>query len=256
MAPKPFNPPRPKNAPSTSSSMKIPSQSAHRKSLGEQSKSFASESQTPNETRARRKESSNKQSKSSKARSSTARAVRLPSLSPLTSDLGEDEIEDGSQEEDEAEYGSAAAIEMEDLLNDTSSSDVETSVRRRTRPDRLNMQEEQASDENEESNEVINAVSETVIIPHDLISVLLNEILSRGSSITSTSDNSPTIAKTKVKNKLRMTKQAVGAVTKYLDTFVREAVARAAWEGIERGGSGQLDVEDLERLAPQLVLDF
>lgn len=55
----------------------------------------------------------------------------------------------------------------------------------------------------------------------------------------------------------------------YVDTFVREAVARAAFEAGERekkggagdgagggGGKGWLDVEDLERVGGGLVLDF
>jgi hypothetical protein len=63
----------------------------------------------------------------------------------------------------------------------------------------------------------------------------------------------------------RISKAADRAVGKYIETFVREAIARAVYErrGLE-GGSGSrtgaggnfLEVEDLERLAPQLVLDF
>lgn len=63
---------------------------------------------------------------------------------------------------------------------------------------------------------------------------------------------------------MRISKGAVKAVGKYMDTFVREGVARGAWAGSERdglgdeiGGGGQvLEVEDLEKLAPQLLLDF
>ena len=57
---------------------------------------------------------------------------------------------------------------------------------------------------------------------------------------------------------VRMSRDAVKAVGKYMDTFVREGVARAAWMGEERddGGVGVLEVEDLEKLAPQLLLDF
>ncbi|KAE9370123.1 hypothetical protein N431DRAFT_426564 [Stipitochalara longipes BDJ] len=53
----------------------------------------------------------------------------------------------------------------------------------------------------------------------------------------------------------RMSRDAVKAVGKYMDTFVREGVARAAWAG-EESGRGLLEVEDLEKLAPQLLLDF
>ena len=46
---------------------------------------------------------------------------------------------------------------------------------------------------------------------------------------------------------------------KYVDTFVREALARARHEMELKKGAGTknfLEVEDLERLAPQLLLDF
>jgi hypothetical protein len=45
-----------------------------------------------------------------------------------------------------------------------------------------------------------------------------------------------------------------------METFVREALARAAFEQAKAvaGGRGgdYVEVEDLERLAPQLILDF
>jgi len=55
-----------------------------------------------------------------------------------------------------------------------------------------------------------------------------------------------------------MSTDANRAVGRYMETFVREALARAAWARDEGGGGGggDLEVEDLERLAPQLVLDF
>jgi len=62
----------------------------------------------------------------------------------------------------------------------------------------------------------------------------------------------------------RIGKEANKAVGMYMETFVREALARAAWireegnngEGGARDGGGFLEVEDLEKLAPQLLLDF
>jgi len=53
----------------------------------------------------------------------------------------------------------------------------------------------------------------------------------------------------------RISKDANKAVGRYMETFVREALARAAWMRSESGG-GFLEVEDLEKLAPQLLLDF
>ncbi|CAO2652527.1 Nn.00g008100.m01.CDS01 [Neocucurbitaria sp. VM-36] len=56
-------------------------------------------------------------------------------------------------------------------------------------------------------------------------------------------------------------KGAMNLVGKYMEIFVREAFARAQHErenAVKRGGisDGFLQVEDLEKLAPQLVLDF
>ncbi|KAK3343615.1 CENP-S associating centromere protein X-domain-containing protein [Lasiosphaeria hispida] len=49
----------------------------------------------------------------------------------------------------------------------------------------------------------------------------------------------------------RITRDANQAVAKYMDVFVREAIARSA---VERGGF--LEVEDLEKISPQLLLDL
>jgi centromere protein X len=59
----------------------------------------------------------------------------------------------------------------------------------------------------------------------------------------------------------RLSREANAAVGKYVETFVREAMARAAFMRAEAdagggGGDGFLEVEDLEKLAPQLILDF
>lgn len=56
-------------------------------------------------------------------------------------------------------------------------------------------------------------------------------------------------------------KGAMNLVGKYIEIFVREAFARAKQEremNVQAGGisDGFLQVEDLEKLAPQLVLDF
>ncbi|KAF9885538.1 hypothetical protein FE257_012866 [Aspergillus nanangensis] len=61
--------------------------------------------------------------------------------------------------------------------------------------------------------------------------------------------------------KTKIAKDANEVVAKYVDVFVREALARAAYERSEGGGGssvadGFLEVEDLEKMAPQLVLDF
>lgn len=52
----------------------------------------------------------------------------------------------------------------------------------------------------------------------------------------------------------RLTKDANTAVARYMDVFIREAIARSV---AERDDShGFLEVEDLEKIAPQLLLDM
>lgn len=60
---------------------------------------------------------------------------------------------------------------------------------------------------------------------------------------------------------MRLADDARKLVRKYFETFVREAIARAAYERSSVAGNagkadGFLEVEDLEKLAPQLLLDF
>jgi len=62
--------------------------------------------------------------------------------------------------------------------------------------------------------------------------------------------------------KTRISQAALNAVGEYLRIFVKEAILRAAEErregdSLQRGlGSLFLEVEDLEKIAPQLLLDF
>ncbi|KAL4873812.1 CENP-S associating centromere protein X-domain-containing protein [Aspergillus spectabilis] len=61
--------------------------------------------------------------------------------------------------------------------------------------------------------------------------------------------------------KTKIAKDANAVVAKYIDVFVREAVARAAFEREEgktssKVGDGFLEVEDLEKMGPQLAMDF
>jgi hypothetical protein len=64
-----------------------------------------------------------------------------------------------------------------------------------------------------------------------------------------------------VDKETRIEKGALELTGRYIETFVREAIARAAFERSDatQGGGmtdGFLQVEDLEKLAPQLILDF
>lgn len=67
--------------------------------------------------------------------------------------------------------------------------------------------------------------------------------------------------------KTKLSSDARSLVTKYLEVFVREAIMRSSYERQQReqdgddddgggGGGGFLEVEDLERAAVQLCLDF
>ncbi|KOS22129.1 Centromere protein X [Escovopsis weberi] len=69
-------------------------------------------------------------------------------------------------------------------------------------------------------------------IPRDLMTRLLHEFFAKDST--------------------RISRDANAAAGKYMDIFVREAIARAS---LERQG-GFLEVEDLEKIAPQLLLDL
>lgn len=69
-------------------------------------------------------------------------------------------------------------------------------------------------------------------IPRDLLTRLLHEFF--------------------IKDATRVSRDANAATGKYFDVFVREAIARAA---VEKEG-GFLEVEDLEKVSPQLLLDL
>ena len=62
------------------------------------------------------------------------------------------------------------------------------------------------------------------------------------------------------KRKTKISTDARKLMQVYVDTFVREAIVRSAYERKEREGRDEqdsfLEVSDLERIAPQLVLDF
>ncbi|OLN87169.1 Centromere protein X [Colletotrichum chlorophyti] len=86
--------------------------------------------------------------------------------------------------------------------------------------------EEAAEEEEEEAESPENT------IPPELLTRLLHEFFE--------------------KDDTRLSKPANAAAGKYMDIFVREAIARCVHE---RPG-GFLEVEDLEKIAPQLLMDF
>ncbi|KAK4197081.1 CENP-S associating centromere protein X-domain-containing protein [Triangularia verruculosa] len=90
----------------------------------------------------------------------------------------------------------------------------------------------QASQEEDEEPEEDEEDDERESIPPELLSRIINEHFEHEDT--------------------KITKDANNALSAYMDVFVREAIARAA---AERKG-GFLEVEDLEKIAPQLVLDL
>ncbi|PQE29446.1 Centromere X protein [Rutstroemia sp. NJR-2017a WRK4] len=86
-----------------------------------------------------------------------------------------------------------------------------------------------------DDGEEVEEADERAKIPDDLLTKIIHEMFKE--------------------DKSRISKEANRAVGKYVDTFVREAVARVRFAG--RGGEGGWwEVEDLEKMAPQLLLDF
>ncbi|EFQ31605.1 hypothetical protein CGRA01v4_01430 [Colletotrichum graminicola] len=91
--------------------------------------------------------------------------------------------------------------------------------------------EEEAEEQNEDEDEEDADAPENTI-PPELLTRLLHEFFE--------------------KDDTRLSKDANAAAGKYMDVFVREAIARCIHE---RPG-GFLEVEDLEKIAPQLLMDF
>ncbi|KAL1882328.1 hypothetical protein VTK73DRAFT_1887 [Phialemonium thermophilum] len=131
-------------------------------------------------------------------------------------DLADDAVEDneveGAEIEDAEEHGEDRA------------------ARGRGRPGTGRGQTRGGSDESEEDGDDVDG--ERKKIPPELLTRLLHEFFQ--------------------KDDTRITRDANAAVARYMDTFVREAIARSV---AERDGKF-MEVEDLEKIAPQLLLDL
>ncbi|KAJ0305806.1 hypothetical protein COL5a_002607 [Colletotrichum fioriniae] len=92
--------------------------------------------------------------------------------------------------------------------------------------------EEEVEEEGEEQDEEAEDEGPDNTIPPELLTRLLHEFFE--------------------KDDTRLSKDANLAAGKYMDIFVREAIARCVHE---RPG-GFLEVEDLEKISPQLLMDF
>lgn len=310
MAPKPFKPPGPSTAksnsfssPSVTIKKKPPDRSKDNTDTPKQKKNLNSSrtvsgpsSSAATLIRGRNKVSNvstvNKRRKIVDRRASSMSTIKLPSLSPSTSDQDENNENLRSVVDSQAEEGTSSSQEDEVMRNlevdesmDDNDDDIEddddpfgtdSNLPRRSRnysarqlgskngededdEDQIlanidnNIDIDEDEDE-EDASATRNSEKQDIFIPRDLLSVLLHEMF-KSSEDTHDTEREESKGTTK-RGQIRITKQAVDAVGKYLDTFVKEAVARAACEDLERGGSGVLEVEDLERLAPQLILDF
>ncbi|KAI3535042.1 hypothetical protein CSPX01_11732 [Colletotrichum filicis] len=111
-----------------------------------------------------------------------------------------------------------------------SDSDAPASRGRREAPD--DAEKEDEVEEEEEQDEEAGDEGPDNTIPPELLTRLLHEFFE--------------------KDDTRLSKDANLAAGKYMDIFVREAIARCVHE---RPG-GFLEVEDLEKIAPQLLMDF
>ncbi|KAH8749785.1 CENP-S associating centromere protein X-domain-containing protein [Hyaloscypha sp. PMI_1271] len=221
MPPKPFNPPRPST--STPSAPK-----AKGRPKGSTSKAKGSTSTSKNSSGV--KKSTKPSAGNGKAKSGNKEGARLsaasirsllPSLSPDTSDAETSSVPKDAEEEDS---------------DDPFASQPRPSTSKSRHPSTTN--QARTKEEEEEDAHAAGLDERKEHIPDDLLAVVLSRFFrERGGGGT------------------RMSRDAVRAVGRYMDTFVREGVARGAWAGEERG-NGVLEVEDLERLAPQLLLDF
>ncbi|KAK2016868.1 hypothetical protein LZ32DRAFT_614762 [Colletotrichum eremochloae] len=94
------------------------------------------------------------------------------------------------------------------------------------------VEDEEDAEQQEEQQDDEDADAPENTIPPELLTRLLHEFFE--------------------KDDTRLSKDANAAAGKYMDIFVREAIARCVHE---RPG-GFLEVEDLEKIAPQLLMDF
>ncbi|KAK4464658.1 centromere protein X [Cladorrhinum samala] len=95
-------------------------------------------------------------------------------------------------------------------------------------------QQEEDDEEEEEEEEEGEEGEERASVPPELVTRILHEFFEKEGT--------------------RITKSANKAVVGYVDIFVREAIARAGAVRGSRGGF--LEVEDLEKVAPELLLDM
>ncbi|KAL5328915.1 hypothetical protein ACEPPN_002424 [Leptodophora sp. 'Broadleaf-Isolate-01'] len=273
MPPKPFNPPRP--------SMSNAGAGTGTKPRGRPKGSNTNPSST---TKRKSTDSIHKSSKPSKSKTKTAHnpagkgkgkekdvdisrgsgfsRPRISNASTVLNISSGDEDEEEEEDEDvdiEMESGDEEAGGEEDDEDPFSSQPLQGATRRKSTNSKANTSRRDAADDHDRkmeiegrSGSVGKADGREISIPPDLINVIMHGFFNQENT--------------------RMSKDANAAVGRYIETFVREGLNRADWakrHGWEEGGldsdvggggigdgGAYLEVEDLERLAPQLLLDF
>jgi centromere protein X len=138
-----------------------------------------------------------------------------------TSRGGRGQAQTNNSKQSAAGRDDAGSSDPFDSSDDQSEAEADTN----TNDDRRRASAAAAGDEEEEEGPEKS-------IPRDLLTRVLHEFFAKDAT--------------------RISRDGNAAVAKYMDVFVREAIARAA---VERKG-GFLEVEDLEKIAPQLLLDL
>ncbi|TVY25741.1 Centromere protein X [Lachnellula hyalina] len=216
MPPKPFKPPRP----SGSGLGTTPSNGRPRKSG----------TSIPSTSKAKTTSTGISKSKSSTSKRLSARDIGLPSLSPDSDDPSSaSPSHSQTAEESDDPFASQPVVpKSKKRQSGGKGVDMDMDMDGGRNRDVVGIDEDADGEEGDERREGI---------PPDLLSVLLHQMFRKEGT--------------------RMSKGANAAVGKYMETFVREGVARCVWAGAERRGEGGVvEVEDLEKLAPQLLLDF
>ncbi|KAI9782146.1 MAG: hypothetical protein M1816_001980 [Peltula sp. TS41687] len=121
--------------------------------------------------------------------------------------------------------------------SESSSKGPRTSKFKPPRPSNPSLARRNTADD-ERTAQASSSSGESPAIPPDMLTRLLHEFFKDENTKISSDANT--------------------LVAKYMDTFVKEAIARAVIEKNENSDSSDkfLEVEDLEKLAPQLLLDF
>lgn len=201
------------------------------------SKSVANEAVVPAATKASTKRITQGSKVSKRPMSATEKPRRSRYTSPTPSASGSDRID--------LESGSEVEDEVEDAEEDVNNGNGDT---------RMNSEPEDEASEPDmilaevtrTTNPLTSTTSESdASIPVPLLHRIMHEAFAD-------------------KDRTKLAKDARVLVSKYVEVFVREAIMRSAFERGERdehlthgvAEKGWLEVEDLERCAGQLVLDF